>query len=282
MNKVYNDASGFLDFEKDGILIRVKQTTGSAPRDTDALMLINENSSFGTVGGGHLEYDAIEKALKFLKISNFKAKSLEYFLGPELGQCCGGRVLLSFDKLDLKLREELAMSNAKFQQALTNVYIFGAGHVGKALAKQLHYLPLRFHLIDSRPEMFNNFEFSENCTITAIPEAKIRDGVPGSAYVILTHDHALDFLLVKEVLMRNDSIYIGMIGSKTKKSVLKNWLQKEDVSGVERVVTPIGSSLRGSSGLDKRPDVIAVFVAAEILAAIQSNKTSNSFAGNSI
>jgi len=282
LNKVYNDASGFLDFEKDGILIRVKQTTGSAPRDTDALMLINENSSFGTVGGGHLEYDAIEKALKFLKISNFKAKSLEYFLGPELGQCCGGRVLLSFDKLDLKLREELAMSNAKFQQALTNVYIFGAGHVGKALAKQLHYLPLRFHLIDSRPEMFNNFEFSENCAITAIPEAKIRDGVPGSAYVILTHDHALDFLLVKEVLMRNDSIYIGMIGSKTKKSVLKNWLQKEDVSGVERVVTPIGSSLRGSSGLDKRPDVIAVFVAAEILAAIQSNKTSNSFAGNSI
>ena len=89
----------------------------------------------------------------------------------------------------------------------------------------------------------------------------------------MTHDHALDFILVKEVLLRNDAVYLGMIGSDTKKLILKKWLKKEGIYGFEKIFTPLGKSIASIKLIDKRPEVIAAFVLAEILVAIQTNKS---------
>ena len=112
----------------------------------------------------------------------------------------------------------------------------------------------------------------EGCKVTAFPEAEIRHALAGSAYVILTHDHALDFLLVKEALAKNNAAYIGMIGSKTKGAVLKKWLEKERIFTFEKVFTPLGASITGLEESDKRPEVIASLVISEILISLQIHK----------
>ena len=103
--------------------------------------------------------------------------------------------------------------------------------------------------------------------LTPVPEEVIADAPAGSAFVVLTHDHALDFLIVAEALKRADAAYVGMIGSKTKKATFKGWFLKT-ANGTEdafaRLVTPIG----GTKVKDKRPAVIAALAAAEIMTAL--------------
>ena len=97
----------------------------------------------------------------------------------------------------------------------------------------------------------------------------------GSAFVVLTHDHALDFLIVAEALRRTDAAYVGMIGSATKKATFKSWYLKTAGGGEDafaRLVCPIG----GDAVRDKRPEVIAALAAAEILAALAAAEVWNS------
>jgi xanthine dehydrogenase accessory factor len=103
-----------------------------------------------------------------------------------------------------------------------------------------------------------------------MPEAVVREAPAGSAFAILTHDHALDFLIVAEALKRDDTAYVGMIGSKTKKATFKNWfLKSAEGSDAQfaRLVSPIG----GNAVKDKRPPVIAALAAAEIMTALFSH-----------
>ena len=272
MVKVYSAPIDFLENEIDGILISVVQTKGSVPRDSDAFMLVNLKSLYGTVGGGCLEFDAIQKARDLIKDSMFTFFSMEYRLGPKFGQCCGGGVELNFERLIPDLRTKIVAKEHERKRLWDNVLIFGAGHVGQALTKQLEHIPLNVSLIDSRPRAAVDFVLPENCKTTPFPEAEIRNASPGSAYVILTHDHALDFLLVKEALIRNDAAYVGMIGSETKKIVLKKWLHKEGICNFENFFTPLGGSITNTKLSDKRPEIIANLTITEILVAAQLKK----------
>src|SRR5690606_11255660 len=99
------------------------------------------------------------------------------------------------------------------------------------------------------------------------PEESVRDAPPGSAFVVLTHDHALDFLIVAEALKRDDAAYVGMIGSKTKRETFRRWYVREaggDEHRFARLISPIG----GADVIDKRPVVIAALAAAEIIRAL--------------
>ncbi len=187
-------------------------------------------------------------------------------LGPEIGQCCGGHVALSFKKVDADTRAALIERSDDEIAHRPHVYIFGAGHVGNALAMALSHVPLRTVLVDTREHELSAADVPgiETC-LTAMPEAIVRDAPPVSAFVVLTHDHALDFLIATEALGREDASYVGMIGSKTKRATFKNWLSREvdrpELFG--RLVCPIG----GTAVKDKRPPVIAALAAAEILTA---------------
>lgn len=274
MVKVHQTLQDFLENEVDGVLISVVRTKGSTPRDSDAFILVNLGSLFGTVGGGYLEFDAIKIARNLIKDPTFTFFYSEYRLGSKLGQCCGGRVELNFEKLTSELRKKILTDDTERKKLWTDVFIFGAGHVGQALIKQMQNIPLNLRLIDSRSRATVDFVIPETCITTPFPEAEIRNANPSSAFIILTHDHALDFLLVKEALLRNDAIYVGMIGSETKKLVLKNWLRKEGVDNFEKVFTPLGRSITNVKLSDKRPEVIAALITTEILVATQQNKSS--------
>jgi xanthine dehydrogenase accessory factor len=265
MPAMREDIRDFLRRVPASVLVEVAGAAGSTPRDTDAWMLVAETATFGTIGGGQLEYMAMDEARRILR-AGVKPKPMSVPLGPEIGQCCGGRVGLSFAPLDASLAAALIVRSDGELAARPHVYVFGAGHVGHALAAALSLAPLRVVLVDTREEELSGCTAPgiETC-LTPMPEAVVRDAPAGSSFVILTHDHALDFLIAAEALRRLDAAYIGMIGSKTKRATFRNWLSR-DVGRPElfqNLVCPIG----GAVLKDKRPAVIATLAAAEIMTA---------------
>lgn len=260
-----DDIRAFLNRRPDSVLVEVTDVKGSAPRDAGAWMLVARDMIFRTIGGGQLEYMAIDHARKIL--AGGRDTPMDVPLGPEIGQCCGGRVGLSFKRVNRGLTDELVGKVDAEIATRPHVYVFGAGHVGDALANALSFTPVRVTLVDTREAelMACDVPGVETC-LSAMPEQVVRSAPPGSAFIVLTHDHALDFLIVTEALQRRDAVYVGMIGSKTKKATFKNWLKREMGSDnlFENLVCPVG----GAVVKDKRPEIIAALVAAEVLTAV--------------
>jgi len=294
-------------------LVEVAGTKGSTPREKGAFMLVSQMAIFGTIGGGQLEYMAIDKARQMLGSSpsplwggsagkagrgggaafeeppprttapsdpphkgegkqarievDEVCATLDVPLGPEIGQCCGGRVEVLIRLVEPALANELIATAEAEEAHLPYVYIFGGGHVGQALASTIALLPVHGVVIETRAEALEGMPETVETRLTPMPEAEVRNAPAGTAFAILTHDHALDFLIVAEALKRGDAPYVGMIGSKTKKATFKNWfLKSADGSEAEfgRLVSPIG----GDAVKDKRPQVIAALAAAEIMTAL--------------
>ena len=255
----------FLVTNPDAIVCTLTSVRGSSPREQGTFMLVGKNDLFGTIGGGALEYMVIEHARRL--IANGQAEeAMDVPLGPEIGQCCGGRVEVGLRYADASLRDHLTAQVAAEEAALPHVFVFGAGHVGRALAQILSLLPVQLEVIDTRREELELLPEGIAARVVAMPEAVVRSAPEGSSYVILTHDHALDFLLAQEALARSDSPYIGMVGSQTKRARFSSWFRAEggDVKALERLVSPIGQHGLG----DKRPAVIAALAAAEIMVHI--------------
>jgi xanthine dehydrogenase accessory factor len=249
----------------DAALVSVERAQGSTPREAGAFMLVSAAGIFGTIGGGRLELDAIAQARALLAGGGDDA-ALSIALGPDINQCCGGRVDLRIRRVTPPVSDMLARKERAAAEARPDVLIFGAGHVGRALAHGLGLLPFNVTLVDTRPEALEPAIAGVASLASAMPEALLRNARPGSAAVILTHDHALDFLLVAEALARDDLAYVGLIGSATKKAVFRSDFLAGGgtAEAFARLVCPIGANPTG----DKRPAVIAAFVAAELCAVL--------------
>jgi xanthine dehydrogenase accessory factor len=243
-------------------LVTIIGVAGSTPREQGACMVVSAASTAGTIGGGRLEWDAIETARAML-LEKRKSRTISVALGPAVGQCCGGKVtlvLVAGTPADVqRLREQ----EASQKEARPAVLIHGAGHVGRALASALSLLPFHTRLIDSRAEELKRFGGTGVEIIhTTTPVALAECGPRGAAHVIMTHSHALDSLIAAAVLERGDFSYLGIIGSKTKKALFRKAFRETGIAEeqIRRVICPIG----GSAVKDKRPEVIAAMVAAEI------------------
>lgn len=275
MSVFKDDVRAFLQSRPQVVLVEITTVAGSAPRDAGTWMLVASDMIFGTIGGGQLEYMAIDHARKILsgdcsQLAMPNMPHMDVPLGPEIGQCCGGRVGLKLQKLDRQLATALIASVDTEIAMRRHAYVFGAGHVGDALATALALLPLRVVLVDTREQELTNIQAPgiETC-LTALPEQVVRAAPAGSSFIVLTHDHALDFLIVSEALARQDAAYVGMIGSKSKRATFRSWYLKaapQTIAAQEnfaRLVCPVG----GQVVKDKRPSVIAALVAAEVLTA---------------
>jgi xanthine dehydrogenase accessory factor len=255
----------FLAHSGPSVLVEVIATKGSVPREIGTFMLVSADDMWGTIGGGNLEFAAIDKARGMLA-SGAQSETMRITLGPDSGQCCGGVVDLGFSVADEATIASLGARLEKESKAFPDVFIFGAGHVGRALAVALKPLPFHTVVIETRREELADLDAEIETRLVAMPESLVGEIRTGGAVVILTHDHALDFLIGAEALKRDDLAYVGMIGSKTKRGVFANWLIREgyDSDMIEGLVLPIG----GRKLRDKRPDVIAALVAAELLGAL--------------
>ncbi len=243
------------------VLIKVIETKGSAPREVGTCMIITAGSQSGTIGGGRLEFEAVGQARKLLGDPSTTTLTQKYALGPLLEQCCGGSVVLELAKMPVKA----ALDALTSKTPATNLYMFGAGHVGRAVATTL--APLGFNTLwtDSRAD-----EFPEAMPVGAVKNicddavAVVQGAKPGSMFLVFTHSHQLDYEITTAVLARGDAIYCGLIGSATKRARFeKRLLCEPDITPtkLEMLTCPIG--VPGIGG--KEPEVIAASVVVQLL-----------------
>ena len=256
-------------------------------------MVVTENGLAGTIGGGRLEHQTMKQARAILALEPGSWRVQDYPLGPLLGQCCGGRVRLLVEHLGelperdgpfeielgervtrrplrgeseapsaLSARGPLPEAGAHFLEPLETdllpVILFGAGHVGRAIAARAEGLPLDIAWYDSRPQTAADTPgvilADEDEMVDRAAEAP-EDG----AVVILTHDHGLDYRLTAAAL-GGRARFVGLIGSETKRARFLSRLAAEGVDA-SRLTCPIG--LPGIEG--REPETIAIAVLAQLL-----------------
>ena len=249
---------------QDAVLVTVHATEGSVPREAGAWMAVFAADIVGTIGGGHLELQAIAEARQRLQGAAGEPV-LRYPLGPSLGQCCGGVVHLRYERLGAA---DAASLPGRLQEGHAPIALFGGGHVGKAIAHVLGTLPCALTWIDSRDEIFPD-AVADNvtCEHSDPVQAAVADLAPGSRVLIMSFSHAEDLEIVaaclKRVRERGDLPYIGLIGSRTKWATFRHRLEERGFRKQElaQVTCPIG--IPGIHG--KEPAVIAIAVAAQLL-----------------
>jgi len=219
----------------------------------------------GTIGGGALEFEAMEDARRALFTQPLEAIKRVWPLGPDLGQCCGGRMTTLteiFKAADHDRLVNLASDEGDMER--TKLLLFGAGHVGRALVIALAPLPFDIRWIDSRVDAFPSLMVKTAIAVNSdAPVAEIATAASRAFVLVMTHSHALDFDLVAAALLRPDLAYVGLIGSATKRARFESRLKALGATyeSLSHLVCPIG--LSGIKG--KEPAMIAASVAADLL-----------------
>ncbi len=242
---------------KSYVLVTLLATAGSTPRNGGCKMLVCEDTSFDTIGGGHLEFAVIKQA-RTLLLENTNCQKIEHYpLSSKLGQCCGGATNVLFEV---------------FTQHTQHLAVFGAGHVSQALVPILAQLPLQISWVDNRQAMLDDIAkqpvpSNVKLVLSESPEEVIKQ-LPNQAWaLIMTHNHQLDFDIVLAALKRADMDFIGMIGSDTKARRFRTRLahKGQTQSDIDRLVSPVG--LLNIPG--KRPIEVAVSMAAQLIQMLQ-------------
>lgn len=245
------------------VLVTILGTTGSTPRANGTKMVVTKDDIYDTIGGGHLEYKIIEKARELL-VDAKPGQHMENFpLGAKLGQCCGGSCAVLLESI---------------VTARPVVQVYGAGHVGHALIQILSQLPLQIHWVDSRAELFPEAVPSNvQCIHEPYPEDAVKAAPAGSMFVILTHNHQLDFTLTEKILSRNDAAFLGVIGSDTKAKRFRMRLEHKRYSEeqISQMICPVGLPEVGG----KLPMEVAVSIAGQIIAEYQTSTEKSKRAG---
>lgn len=277
----------------------VADVAGSAPREVGAAMLVWEGGQSGTIGGGALEYRAARQALDRQGITRHP-------LGPDLGQCCGGSVTLLTEHYDpqsvasLEGRALFARGPGNMPLAVRRVidrargrgeapephllqgwmvepvthparplWVWGAGHVGRALIGVLSPLPdLAITWVDTAPDRFPEI-VPEGVRVLPAPqpEAAMPLAPQDAAHLILTYSHEIDLALCHAALSHGFA-FCGLIGSDTKWARFRKRLQALGHSPAQTgtICCPIGQK-----GLGKHPQAIAIGVAGQILTLKKGN-----------
>ncbi|NVK42284.1 MAG: xanthine dehydrogenase accessory protein XdhC [Oceanospirillaceae bacterium] len=232
------------------VLVTILEERGSTPRNSGSKMVITADRSFETIGGGHLEHKAMKIARQMLVDGDSEVRVEKFSLGASLGQCCGGATTLLFEPV---------------LQPAIQIALFGAGHVGRALAPLLASLPCKVRWIDSRDNEFpEEIPHGVEKVVNEFPVDEVDEMPPHSYFIVLTHNHQLDQELSERILRRNDFDYFGLIGSQTKRKRFEHRLKARGIAEaqLERMICPMGiPQVKG-----KLPAEIAIAVAGEVIA----------------
>ena len=250
--------SALADLQQQGepcVLVTIIEEKGSTPRNAGSKMVISATHTFDTIGGGHLEYKAMQLARDLLSSGQYSPHLQRFSLGASLGQCCGGVAVLLFEPVG-RVQAQIA--------------VFGAGHVARALVPLLASLPCRVRWIDSREHEFPAvIPQGVHPIVTDEPLDEV-NALPAGCYcIVMTHNHALDLELSAALLKRNDFAYFGLIGSHTKRMKFEHRLRDRglDAACVQRMRCPMGlSEVKG-----KLPIEIAISIAGEVIATYNAH-----------
>jgi xanthine dehydrogenase accessory factor len=244
-----------------GVLVTLVAVRGHGPREAGAKMVVTEDATWDSIGGGNVEATAIERARSLLAAGDTVPTTFTLDLsdrapGEHGVQCCGGEVTVLLEPLGVR----------------PAVAVFGVGHVGLELARILARHDLDLHLVDSRPDQIRDDVLAPLADADArlfvhheavLPELVLAELPAGTHVLVMTHDHAEDLALLDAALRSTHLGPVGVIGSSAKWARFRSALLADghDVAAVDAIVTPIG--LPSVDGKD--PATIAVSVAAALL-----------------
>ncbi|MBX8520937.1 xanthine dehydrogenase accessory protein XdhC [Pseudomonas cichorii] len=238
-----------------GILVTIIEELGSTPRNAGSKMVVTALGIHDTIGGGHLEYKAMEIAREMLASGSQQTRLERFNLGASLGQCCGGVNVLLFEPMG---------------QPQAQIAVFGAGHVGRALVPLLASLPCRVRWIDSREQEFpTHLPEGVLKIVSDEPVDEVAQLPKGSYCIVMTHNHQLDLELTAAILKRGDFGYFGLIGSRTKRVKFEHRLKERgfEPALLQRMRCPMGlAQVKG-----KLPVEIAISIAAEVIATYNAS-----------
>jgi len=232
------------------ILVTVTDKKGSIPSNIGAKMIVTEAGLVsGTIGGGALEYKAIEYALELFKNKTcITSHKINWNLQKEFNMVCSGEIELFFDVVNFNKWE---------------IAVFGAGHVSQALINILITLNCSITCFDSREEWLNKLPNSHKIKpINTNDIAKnIQELNKNSFVLVMTHSHEQDWEIIRECINHSFK-YVGLIGSKTKQKWLKEKILQENLpeETLNRIFCPVGISVGNNS-----PSEIAVSISAQLL-----------------
>ncbi len=261
---IYEEITAIQEAGKQGALVTVVEANGSTPREAGAKMIVlSTGEIIDTIGGGVVEKYVINEALKVIK--NNSPVLLHYSLdaekeGIETGMICGG---------DMTVFIEPIINTP-------SLYIFGAGHIGKALYKIALLTNFNTHIYDTNKESIDFEYYSDAAEIKFGPYNEIIKDIifkKPSFIVIATKSHYTDEIVLREILKQNIKFsYIGMVASKKKSSTIKEHLLKEGISEdkLNSVKSPVGLPINSET-----PSEIAVSIFAEIISVKNSGKEVN-------
>ncbi len=273
-------------------LISVAEAKGSVPREAGAIMLVYNSHIDGSIGGGELEFQAIKTARKDRPEKAFLREVRSYPLGPALGQCCGGHVKLMFEWYgpdSQSFLAQLAAQDQGYSLHPTNsqdspvvaihpsekmlslplsaqrqpVFLYGAGHVGRAVVEIARHLPCQIYWVDTDDDRYPEDIAGEVTKLPARQPETIAQHAPSNAiHLIMTYSHQVDFEIVSAVLSCGNFARCGLIGSETKATRFNKHLRDAGVipDAIERLTCPIG--LPEITG--KKPFQVAISVAAQL------------------
>ena len=285
---------------RDGAVVRASLVSvrGSAPREAGAMMLITARDIWQTIGGGTLEYEVMAKARAMLAApaGPWHRQVISAALGPDMGQCCGGHVKVLLERFDAAEAAELAglaacrrlahplagtappveagdaeigltadrsAFVAPVAQPGRPLFLYGAGHIGRALAPYLVALQLDLHWVDIEDARFPADLPAGTTRVVAADPAVIAAHAPTDAiHLVITHNHALDEALCHRILSGAGFARLGLIGSATKAARFRARLAKAGITpaALDRLVCPVG--LPQITG--KHPARVALSIAAAV------------------
>jgi xanthine dehydrogenase accessory factor len=211
------------------------------------MLVHNDGSIEGTIGGGAIEYEVIREAIASMECGVDRV--VERHLVHDLGMCCGGSMEVFVE----------------VQTYPPRCYVIGCGHVGRPLAELAARCGFETTAVDGRPEFADPARFAEIDGLSVLcdnPVGFVEEAALDDAYlVVLTHDHGLDEEIVAKVLGRGLS-YLGCIGSRRKGLMFRQRLEARgfDLATLSQMRTPMGLDLGAQT-----PDEIALSVVAELV-----------------
>jgi len=247
------------------IYVDITGTRGSAPRDAGTAMCVTPSTTLGTIGGGALELRAIATARAMMQDGR-DGHTETIPLGPDLGQCCGGSVSLRYGRVPQQVDSWQSLAQLpSFIHPIGPLWIWGAGHVGRALVRRLSPLgAFDITWIDTSVERFPDTAPEGITVLPALDMPRLARHAPRSAqHIIVTYSHEIDLALCATLLARGFT-WCGLIGSDTKKSRFFKRLNAMNLPA-DRITCPIGDKALG-----KHPDQIAHSTALQLLQQAQA------------
>ncbi|WP_395809841.1 xanthine dehydrogenase accessory protein XdhC [Archangium minus] len=244
---LYAEMAALVSEGRPFVLATVIESAGSTPQKPGSKLVVLEDGSLrGTVGGGAIEHQIIQAAQALLA-SPEHTRIIETHLTHELGMCCGGRMKVFLEK----------------HGAPPRLTVFGAGHVARELASLAHRVGFRVTVVDARPEWANPERFPDCELLVKDPadHARALPGGPEHYFCVTTHDHPLDQAVV-EALLDKPSAYLGVIGSRRKAERFRMRLRAAGFTepAVERLRSPMGVDIGALT-----PQEIAVSIVGELI-----------------